>query len=171
MSMRVELAFREEEKRPKLGDISYLLYNLELLHDLSLIVSLKEYKDYKIPPSFWYRGGRPLKDEHKERTIRIVKESPLVLEVIIGAPAAALILLKAAREIDTWMIEREKLKEEKKKAEAEREKTEIERESAKIDLEGKLEESGATGTYDKIRKRLEDLPIELEDIEVRERED
>lgn len=162
--MKVKLVFQEEEKSLKLGDISYLLYNLELLHDLSLLVSLKEYKDYKISARFWYRDGRPLREEHKVRAIRIVKESPFVIEITLGGTAAIHALIIAAREIDTWWIEREKLKEEKKKVEAEKKQAELE-------LQEKLKEREGEGTYRNILDRLEGLPLDLEELKVKKDED
>ena len=85
--VRIRLSLEFELKtRPKLIDVSALLYDLELLHDFTILVSSEEdYQTYKFSRYFWYRAGRPIREEQKLRSLRISKQSPLTLELLVGA--------------------------------------------------------------------------------------
>jgi len=88
MEVRLRLFFHEEEK-PFLLDVSSLFYDFELLYDLSLMLCVEEYDSYRFSRAFWYRRGRPIKAEHKLRVAKIVKESPLTIELGIAGFVAA----------------------------------------------------------------------------------
>ncbi|MDK2782044.1 MAG: hypothetical protein PWR13_1072 [Archaeoglobi archaeon] len=156
--IKIKLTFRDE-KKPYLIDISSLLYDLELLHDFSLLIYMDEYREYKFTQYFWYRKGRPLKSKHKIRAIRIIKESPLTIELIFGGIAAFWGLVQAIERIMNWRLNRQKLK-------LEVEKLERELKMVNIELERRLYERQAWETFNSLLRRLESNPIKLEDIEV-----
>lgn len=160
---RIRLTFKDERK-PFLIDISSLLYDFELLHDFSLLIYMDEYREYKFTQYFWYRKGRPLKSEHKIRAIRIIKKSPLTIELIFGGMAAFWLLIQAIEKISNWRLNRQKLK-------LEVERLKYEGEKAKVELVRKLEERKAWGTFHSLLRRLESNPIKLEDIEIMKDED
>lgn len=100
----------QEESEPYLLDISGLLYDLELAHDLATLTANKEdYPQYTFGRYFWYRNGRPVKDQHRIRALHIVKQSPLLLEVVIPSLGALWILLKIFEKVSNWELNREKL--------------------------------------------------------------
>lgn len=99
-----------ENKYPLLLDISSLLYDLVLTHDFSVIITEKEYFNYEFSQYFWYRQGRPIKPYHRIRTAKIIKESPLVLEVIIASLGGIWVLLQIIDKVQNWPLNREKLK-------------------------------------------------------------
>ena len=91
-------------------DISSLLYDFELLHDLFLIIYADEYKYYKIANYFWYRKGRPIKREHRIKTLKIEEGSPLTVEIIVSLifalSGAFWALIQAIERISNWNLNR-----------------------------------------------------------------
>lgn len=170
MSVRLKLVFSEGDKKPYLLDITSLLYDFELLHDLSLILWVDDYSDYKFSIFFMYRNGRPIKAHHRIRAVRIIKESPLIIEIEVAEIAAltgALVsLLFIIEKIQNWRLNREKLRHEVEKIKLEAEKLRLEIEKLNIELEQKLRERHASDILNSLLRRLGSNPIKLEDIEV-----
>lgn len=168
INIKVKLMF-SEEKRPYLSDISSLLYDFELLHDFSLLLCADDYSGYKFSRFFWYRNGRPLKADHKVRTTKILKESPLIVELIIAEVAvlcgALWAFVQAIEKISNRKLNKEKLILEVKKLEREIVKADLEVEKTRIELEQKVREKEALNVLRSLIRRLEDNPIELTDIE------
>jgi hypothetical protein len=166
MCARLRLEFHEDDC-PFLLDISSLLYDFELLHDFSLILCVEDYSHYGFSRFFWYRNGRPIKREHKLRAARIVKESPLTIELILASVSissgALWILLQAIEKIQNWKLNREKLK-------LEVEKLRIEKEKLRSELEQKAKEREAVYILDNLTERLENIPIKLANIEIKPEE-
>ena len=162
MQARLKLVFSEEE-RPFLLDISSILYDFELLHDFSLILSAEEYSNYSFSRYFWYRNGRPIKVDHRVRAARIVKESPLTVELIIAgttvATGALWVLLQATEKIQNWRLNREKLK-------LEVEKLRLDRQKLQLEIDQKAREREASHILNSLVARLEGIPIKLADIEI-----
>lgn len=90
-----------EDKYPLLLDVSSLMYDLVLAHDFGVILTEEEYSDYKFSQYFWYRQGRSIKPYHRIRTSRIIKESPLVLEVVIASTGGIWVLLQIIEKFRT----------------------------------------------------------------------
>jgi len=157
MSVKLKLVF-SDEKRPYLSDVSSLIYDLELLHDFSLILSTEEYSDYRFY-RFWYRNGRPIKEHHKVRVSRIIKESPFTIELVIAGIGALWLLLQVMEKIRNLRLNREKLRQEI-------EKLKVETEIKRIELEQKVQEKEASGILYSLVKRLEINPMKLSDIEI-----
>jgi len=165
--LKVKLTFTSIEK-PYLLDISSPFFDFELLHDFFLIVYADDYKYYKFNNYFWYRKGRPIKDEHRIKAIRIVKESPLTVELImstiVGLSGAFWAIVQAIEKINNWRLNREKLK-----LEVEKLKNKIkfyEEEKAKIEFEQKLLEREAWNIFDSLLRRLEANALKLKDMEI-----
>ena len=167
--IRVKLVFREE-KSPYLLDISSLLYDFELLHDFSLILFAEDYYGYRFTRYFWRRKGRPLKREHKIRAYRIIKESPLTVELILSSIAvlsgAFWILVQAIEKISNWRLNREKLELEIENLKRELNLSYYEEERARVKLEQALYERKAEQILLALLRRLESNPIKLEDMDV-----
>jgi len=163
MRAKLRLIFKEYEKTPLLSDFSYLLYNLELLYDLSLILYAEEYATYKFSPFFWFRKGRPIKIYHKLRVARIVKESPLTIELIVaGIPTilgAIYLALQIIEKIWNMKLNREKLK-------LEVEISRIEKEKRRLELEEMIRERKAEDFLKILAIRLERLPFKIENVEI-----
>jgi len=162
LQVRLKLVF-QEEKAPCLLDMSSLLYDFELLHDLTLMLCAEDYSDYHFSRFFWFRKGRPIKPEHKVRASRIVKESPLVIVVnvadVVLWSGALWALIQAIDKIGKWRLDRKKLR-------LEIEKLELENRMLKIDLEQKIKQKNASDVLHVLVNRLGDNPIVLQDIEI-----
>lgn len=168
-NIRMKLVFSEERK-PYLLDISSLLYDFELLHDYSLLICAEEYSEYKFSQRFWYRNGRPLRLSHRLRAAKIIKDSPLTVELIIAgvvASSGALwTLAQIIGKITNWRLNRKKLKLEIEKLERELGKARLEEEKAGLDLEQKMLKRRAFGIQCVIVRRFESNPITLESVEL-----
>lgn len=162
MGVRLKLVFNEYE-RPYLSDITSLLYDFELLHDFSLLLCADDYSNYRFNRLFWYRHGRPIKMDHKIRTVKIVKSSPLEIIVelsrIFYACGAFLTLILIMGKIQSWRLSRKKL-------ELEIEKMKLEIEKMRMELEQKVQEREAYKILPALIKRLESNPIKLKDMEI-----
>ncbi|MCW3985172.1 MAG: complement resistance protein TraT [Candidatus Bathyarchaeota archaeon] len=162
MTIKLKLTF-SDKKRPYLLDVSSLLYDFELLHDLALMLYAEGYSNYKFSRFFWYRKGRPIRPNHKIRAIKIIKESPLIIVIsvteILILTGAFWAMVQTIEKISNWKINRQKL-------EAEAKKVQLEVIEKKMELERKLAERQASFIHDALIKRLEDCEITLEDIEM-----
>lgn len=167
--LKIKLTFTAD-KKPYLLDISSLLYDFELLHDLFLIIYADEYKYYKIANYFWYRKGRPIKREHRIKTLKIEEGSPLTVKIIVSLifalSGAFWALIQAIERISNWNLNRKKLKLEVEKLEKERNIKFYEEQQAKIEFEKKLSEREAWGKFNELLKRLEANPLKLKDLEI-----
>src|SRR5437867_12627888 len=81
----VRLEFVEGPSLPLL-ELSSLLYDMELVHDLGILITESRYADYHITPSFWQRSGRPLADSDRLRVRTDILASPLILELLAALP-------------------------------------------------------------------------------------
>lgn len=167
--VKVKLEF-EDERSPYLLDISSLLYDFELLHDFAFILFAEEYSDYWFSQYFWYRRGRPLRDKHRLRALKIVKESPLTIELglsILAISSGAIwILLQAIEKIANFKLNREKLKAEIEKLHLETKVLRYDEQRAKFEIERRLYERNAIAVLNTLLKRLETNPIKLKDIDL-----
>lgn len=167
--LRIKLTFMND-KKPYLLDISSLFYDFELLHDFCLIAYVDEYKYYKFNNYFWYRKGRPIKKEHRIKALRIEKESPLTVEIIVnaivGLSGALWALVQAIERISNWKLNREKLEQEVEKLKKERNIKFYEEQQARVEFERKLLEREAWNTLNSLLRRLEANSLKLKDIEI-----
>ena len=79
------------------------MYDLVLAHDFGVILTEDEYSDYKLGPNFWFKQGRPIKPYHRIRISRIIKDSPLVLEVVLASIGGIWVLLQIIEKIQNWI--------------------------------------------------------------------
>jgi len=167
--IKMRLVF-EDEKKPYFLDVSSLFYDFELLHDFSLLLYAEEYYYYQFSQYFWYRRGRPLKDEHRLRTLKIIKESPLTVELLLSIVAvssgAIWVIVQAIEKIGNWKLSREKLKLEVEKLRYEKNIRYYDEQKARIEMENKLRERECWEIFNSLLKRLEINPIKLKDIDL-----
>jgi len=164
--LKLGLEFRED-KQPFLLDISSLLYDFELLHDFAVILAYKEYFDYSLSQRFfWLRKGRPIKTEHRLKSSKIIKKSPLIIELVIGAVGAIWILIQAMDKVSSWKLNRKKLRLEIEKIELEIKKLKNGEEISRITLEYEIQRREAFKTLNALVQRLNTNPIKLVDISV-----
>jgi hypothetical protein len=159
-----------EDKESYLLDISSMLYDLELTHDYSVITANKElYSNYHFNRFFWYRKGRPILKEHRIRALKIVKESPLIIEVVIPSLGAIWILLQIFEKISNWNLNKEKLRLEVDKLH--REEMTAKREEIEICSDkqwpGNIE-IDPSEIEKKLISRLVEINIKPREIEIRE---
>jgi hypothetical protein len=159
----IKLVFSEEREQFLLN-ISSLFYDFELLHDLILLSYVEDYSNYRFSQFFFYRNGRPLKQNHRLRTIKIIKQSPLTIELvlagIIGTSGAVWAIIQALEKISNWQLNRKKL-------ELEIKKLKLETDREKIEIEEKLLKKDALQIYVSLLKRFESNPIKLVDASIK----
>ncbi len=163
MNIKIQLVFNEENT-PYLLDISSLLYDFELLHDFSLVICSEEYSDYRFSRYFWYRNGRPVKKQHRLRAARIIKESPLTIELIFAGitvfSGALWVMVQAIERIRDWNLNKEKLRREV-------EKLRIENQLRRVELDQKIQEKKASfEIFNSLMRRLESNSINLVDMNI-----
>ncbi len=164
IDLKLKLIFHEEEKQPYLIDVSSLLYDIELIHDLCLIIGAEDYSDYGFSRFFWYRNGRPIKQNHKLRAARIIKDSPLTIELlltgIVAFPTSLWLLIQAIDRISNFRLNRRKL-------ELEIEKLQLEVNTKRTELEQRLQEKKSLEIFEALFERFNNNPIKLEDLELK----
>ncbi len=160
------LRFREDE-RTYLQEITDLLYSFEKLHDLSVVLTEKEYREFRFSHYFWFRKGSPVKRKHKLEAVRIVKESPLLFEVVVASVSGLGALIMAIERIRNWDLNREKLELDVRKLRREEEREKREAISLHdVTLEKLAEQRGATKIYDSLQSRLSESALVLEDLDI-----
>lgn len=170
--VKMKLVF-EDGKEPHFEDITSLFHDLELLYDFSLLLYADAYDTYRFSQYFWFRGGKPIKAEHKLRALRIVKESPLTVE-LLGAmlsPEAIWAFVQIIQKVGSWQLDREKLKLEVERVRQENRILSYKEREAEIDLENRLLEREALRTLDRLLKRLEKNPIKLREMDLTSEKD
>jgi len=155
-----------EGPTPPLLEVSSFLFDLELVHDLGVLVANRHYVAYRFTPSFWEQRGRPVADTDRVKARRIVLGSPLVLELIFGGAAAVWALVQVAEKVSNWRLNRQKLRLEIGKLEAEAQKAEFEGGLSRESFEGALHEKNATGILQQLAERLEGSYINVVDVTI-----
>ena len=156
-----------EEKYPLLLDISSLLYDLELTYDFGVILTEEEYLEYKFSSDFWYRAGRNIRPYHQIRTARITKESPLILEIILGSLGGLWGLMQMIEKVSNWRLNREKLRLEVEKLRDEKELRRIELLAGDEWVELLAERRGAMNEARSLIARLNRSPLTLQELELK----
>jgi hypothetical protein len=167
-SYLLTLEFSEDET-PFLLDITNLLYDIELAYDFCVLLTEEQYREYKFGQSFWYRKGRPLRNEHRLRIRRLTKQSPLLIEVIIPSSLTSVwALLQIIEKVRNWNLSHEKLRLEVEKLRREHEKDREEtRDLYAKQISQLAEERNATVIEERLAKRLSDSPLKLIRLEVK----
>jgi hypothetical protein len=68
------------------GELASIIYDLELLHDLAVVLSHPSYKDYFLTRFFTYRNERRVRTEHQLMVLSARIESPL--DILVSLPSA-----------------------------------------------------------------------------------
>jgi hypothetical protein len=167
----VSLRF-QEDREPFLLDLSSLLYDFELAHDLSVLLAEQDYSRYRFNRFFWFRNGRPLKTVHRARTARVIKESPLLLDVVIPSLGAIWILIQVMDKVANWNVNREKLELKVRRLRREEESHKQIMTDAYVDqLDDTLDRRDARQVFEKVVSRLEKSPIHLSEVEISRKTD
>lgn len=155
-----------EGQSPFLEDVSRLLYDLTLANDLAVILSYRDYSDYRFTRFFWFRGQRRVFRHHRLRAVTISKRSPLVLEVaaVVGAVWA---LIQIVEKVQNWKLNKQKLKLEFEKLQGESALKQLEMLEKAGSLEEQVRRRHADYELDHLLLSLEKLPFHLVDVEIR----
>jgi hypothetical protein len=150
--------------------LSSFLYDLNLLNDLLVLSTIQDYESYNFSHFFYYRKGRPLKNEHKLYLQSINHNSPLGLEVIIPLAASVAgipwLILQSVQKIQNWNLDRRKLKADTEKAELDAKEKRLKVQNEELDLEERLIRRDALNTWNNILKRLSEKPFIADNIEI-----
>jgi hypothetical protein len=176
--VNMNFTFEEDEDLtlnddPKVSvlELSSFLYDFTLLHDCITLAVVPEYQSYNFSPTFWFRNGRPLKDQHKLYLESISHNSPLGIEVIVpivvGTVSVPWLLVQAIEKIQNWPLNREKLRLEVEKLELENEQRRLANSEQQAKLESVMAERDANQTLSRILKRLEKHPFIGVDMKLR----
>lgn len=159
--IKMTLVFSETEVS-FLRDISSLFYDLELLHDLMILANVEDYWRYRFTNAFYYRTGRPVQPIHRMRVGKIVKESPLTIELVAATIGAFLVLIQAFEKMVYLPLNREKLRLEVKNLGLEGDRRVLELESMELEMmESRLGIEGMK-IFLNLLRRLENNPLKLE---------
>lgn len=161
----------EEDQFPYLLSVSSLLYDFELAHDLSVLLSYPQYSRYEFSRFFWYRNGRHLSPFHKLRTFNITKNSPLTIEVVVAAVGGIWLLVQIFEKVANWPLNREKTLLEIEKLRKENALKDVEIIEKQWQLQARLEQRHAVHVHDQLVKRLDASPIRLVAITIRRPDD
>jgi len=160
----VRLTFVEGPTPPLLA-VSSLLYDLELVHDLGILVTDERYAGYEFTQFFYRRNGRPLLGDHRLKARSIQLQSPLALELIFGGIAAVWALVQVAEKARDWRLNRRKLAAEVEKLEAERDTARLQEATTRAGLEKALDDKEAAQILNRLARRLDESIINLTDLE------
>lgn len=159
---------------PAVTDISYLLYDFNLLYEFSRIIVDPKYEGYKFSRYSGYRNAkRVLPDDRLEvETLRV--ESPFLLTaILIAAPAAigALwVLTQTLEKIVNFPINRDILKLQRDKLRRELQSPDADVSSAPPESETRLREQlrirEAEYYFGRVEEHLRASPIRVREIEI-----
>lgn len=98
-------------EEPPLENIASLLRHLVYLHDRLVILASPKYRPSAYSSYFFYRAGRPLKEDELLKVYYLKQESPIEIGIIISAalalPLAAKAFVQLLRMIRDWRLDRE----------------------------------------------------------------
>lgn len=154
----------------QLLDLSSFLYDIELMHDLTLLTLGDEYKQYKFNRYFWYRNGRPIKNEHKIILSEIQEYSPLKLKIIVGLTFALSgslwAFVQVCEKIYDMPLNHQKLAIEVQILEREERIKFYEEEMTRIEFENKLVEKDGLYIYNRLGDKLNSNPIRPDQLSI-----
>ena len=157
----------EEAPYPFFLSVSSLFYDLELAHDLGVLVTYMAYDSYKFGQDFWTRNGRPLEVAQRLRTFEIVKQSPLVLELVITAAGGVWALTQIIDKVVNWKLNRNKLELEVAKLRKENALKDMEILDRRLTLEEAIQKRNAERIYEVLITRLSESDLRLVDLDLR----
>ncbi len=157
----------EEARYPFFLSVSSLFYDLELTHDLGVLVSYMAYDSYKFGQEFWTRNGRPVEVAQRLRTFEIVKQSPLVLELVITSVGGIWALTQIIDKVANWKLNRNKLELEVAKLRQEKALKDMEILDRRLTLEEAIQKRNAERIYEVLIARLNESELKLRDLALR----
>lgn len=101
----------ETGEQPPVENIASLLRHLVYLHDRLVILASPRYRSAAWSSYFFYRSGRPLKEDELLKIYYLKQESPIEIGIIISAalasPLAAKAFVELLKMIRDWNLDRE----------------------------------------------------------------
>ncbi len=90
-------------------ELSSVVYDIGLLHDLTVLSVREEYRKYRLTRFFWYRKGRPVKPEHQLIVRSVSAASPITLDLAIpaavGVATVFWLFVQSLAKISSWKDE------------------------------------------------------------------
>lgn len=164
----------EAPRYPTFLSVSSLFNDLLLAHDLAVLLSYPEYRDYPFGPQFWLPHGRPIAPDHQVRTHSITKHSPLDIGLVIAAIGAIWAFVQLLDKVSNWQLNRQKLELDLIKAKQDIVKNnqeialkELETMEKSASLQQVIQERNAEQIFIPLTTRLGESDIRLRDLELR----
>lgn len=102
-----------EPPQIEVADLSAFLFDISVLHDCAMIVTLPRYRSFEFNDRFRFRGGREPASRDRLHLKRIRHESPIEIvtaATVFGAASGGLwALLQLYTKVSSWRLERRKL--------------------------------------------------------------
>ena len=156
-----------ENPYPFFLSVSSLFTDLELAHDLGVLLTYADYEGYRFGQRFWMRNGRPLDPIHRLRTLTVVKQSPLGLELIIAAAGGLWVLVQIIDKVANWKLNRQKVELEVAKLRQEVGLKDMEILEKRLSLEQMLQKRKAEQMYKRLITRFNESELVLQDLRIR----
>jgi len=180
-SNHVEIYIRgDENRRTTPGDVGLFLYDTMILYELGRLATDPSYSDYSFSNFTLYRNARRLREQDRLYIDSLRIASPLEAIATVAAMGAAAssvtgaiwILVQTFEKISNLRLNREKLELEIQKLRTEG--LSSNQESPKVNsdfrdniLEGHIINEEAFHLIDKLGRRLEKSPVQVDELEVR----
>jgi hypothetical protein len=117
-------------RQPSLLRVTAILYDLTLLHELSVLLTDPEFRGYSFDQFFWRRNGRPLDEDQRLIVDSLVVESPLKLGAglkhSVTMIGALWVFVQGIEKVSTIDLQRQKVRAEIEYTLAETEKIHLE---------------------------------------------
>jgi hypothetical protein len=171
---QIEFRAREADDYPTLPDVNYFLHDLNLLYELTRVISDAKYRDFHFSRFFAYRNRQRIETDDQLRIQRLSQESPLtVVAVVAAVPSAAvtiLALVQVLEKIANFSLKRDILKLTRDKLRSELAKAP----APHVDLSGanferfveQVHIREAEYIYDKVADHLRENPVQIREIEI-----
>jgi len=156
----------EHEMDPLLRDLSALLVDMELLHDYCTLITYEDYVDYEFGPRFWYRARPRVAPEHMLRAARVIKQSPLTIELLISATGGAFLLIQCMEKVRNWKLNRRKLELEVSKLVYEGNLLKLEEERRALEVRASARLNETVSVLERLLGRLETSSFKLTDCRI-----
>lgn len=163
----------EDTNSPHLGDLASLIYDFNLVYEISRLATDPRYQDYKFSRFVWNRNRRPLKDQDRLLLQSMKLESPLVFTLVVPKIPAAIAsiwgLVQITERIADWNVNRRIRRLELDKLEKDRDR-ELARNlgghEGLTQLRNNLHDRGAEIYYEQSTKRLATNEMIITDIKL-----
>lgn len=155
--------------RPSLSAVTSLLYDLELAHSLSTLLSQEKDETQRlVMPYFFYRSGHQLAEKREALVSRLTKASPLTIELVVAGIGGIWVLIQIIEKIATWEQVRQRLTLENRKLKYE---AEIKRLELQEKYDARIKQRQAEQIQQELVTRLNRSDFRLTDLAYRRQSD